>query len=40
MKVVKEEYAGEKMDLLLKGDNVVKYLAFKNVIAAFRKMNC
>ena len=37
MQVVKAAYAGEKMDLLLKGDNVSKYPAFKNVIAAFKK---
>jgi hypothetical protein len=37
MQVVKAAYAGEKMDLLLKGDNVAKYPAFKNVIAAFKK---
>ena len=37
MQVVKAAYAGEKMDLLLKGDNIAKYPAFKNVIAAFKK---
>ncbi|MFM7720055.1 MAG: ExbD/TolR family protein [Sediminibacterium sp.] len=37
MQVVKAAYAGEKMDLLLKGDNVAKYPAFKNVITAFKK---
>jgi len=30
-------YAGTKMDLLLKGDNVSKYPSFKNVIVAFKK---
>ena len=37
MQVVKEAYAGAKMDLLLKGDNVAKYPAFKNVITALKK---
>lgn len=37
MQVVKEAYAGTKMDLLLKGDNVSKYPSFKNVIVAFKK---
>jgi len=37
MQVVKEAYAGTKMDLLLKGDNVSKYPSFKNVIIAFKK---
>jgi len=39
MQVVNEVYAGAKMDLLLKGDNVAKYPAFKNVLTAFKKTN-
>lgn len=39
MQVVNEAYAGSKMDLLLKGDNVAKYPAFKNVLTAFKKNN-
>lgn len=30
-------YAGEHMDLILKGDNVAKYPVFKNVLTAFKK---
>lgn len=30
-------YQGEKLNIILKGDNVAKYPAFKNVIAAFKK---
>jgi biopolymer transport protein ExbD len=37
MQVLNEAYAGAKMDLLLKGDNVAKYPAFKNVMEAFKK---
>jgi len=37
MQVVNEAYAGSKMDLLLKGDNVAKYPAFKNVLTAFKR---
>jgi biopolymer transport protein ExbD len=39
MQVVNEAYAGTKLDLLLKGDNVAKYQAFKNVLTAFKKNN-
>jgi biopolymer transport protein ExbD len=39
MQVVNEAYAGAKMDLLLKGDNVAKYPAFKNVLTAFKRNN-
>jgi len=39
MQVVNEAYAGTKMDLLLKGDNVAKYPAFKNVLTAFKRNN-
>jgi len=37
MQVVNEAYAGAKLDLMLKGDNVAKYPAFKSVMDAFRK---
>jgi biopolymer transport protein ExbD len=37
MQVLSEAYAGSKMELLLKGDNLSKYPAFKNVVAAFKK---
>lgn len=30
-------YQGEKLNIILKGDNIAKYPAFKNVIAAFKK---
>jgi len=30
-------YAGEHMDLILKGDNVAKYPVFKNILTAFKK---
>ncbi len=30
-------YQGEKLDLILKGDNVAKYPVFKNILTAFRK---
>jgi len=39
MQVVNEAYAGTKRDLLLKGDNVAKYPAFKNVLTAFKRNN-
>ncbi len=35
--IVKGAYMGLKMNLLLKGDNLAKYPAFKNVIDAFKK---
>ena len=37
MHAVTEAYAGSKPNILLKGDNVAKYPAFKNIIAAFKK---
>lgn len=37
LQLVNESYAGAKMDLLLKGDNVSKYPSFKNVIIALKK---
>ena len=37
MQVLNEAYAGSKMELLLKGDNLSKYPAFKNVVTAFKK---
>ena len=36
MQVLNEAYAGGKMDLLLKGDNLAKYPAFKSVMQAFK----
>ena len=30
-------YKGEKMNLILKGDNVAKYPVFKNILTAFKK---
>lgn len=30
-------FQGEKMDLILKGDNVAKYPVFKNILTAFKK---
>lgn len=32
-----DAYQGEKMNLILKGDNVAKYPYFKNIITAFKK---
>lgn len=37
MRLVKEAYQGQKVNLLLKGDNMAKYPAFKSVIDAFKK---
>ena len=37
MKLISMVYAGQKMNLLLKGDNDAKYPAFKSVIDAFKK---
>ncbi len=37
MQLVNTSYQGQKMNLLLKGDNMAKYPAFKNVIDAFKK---
>ncbi len=37
MRIIKDAYAGKKMNLLLKGDNVAKYPSFKGVINAFKK---
>jgi biopolymer transport protein ExbD len=37
MKLVNEAYLGKKANLLLKGDNLAKYPAFKGVIDAFKK---
>lgn len=37
MQLVNSSYQGQKMNLLLKGDNMAKYPAFKNVIDAFKK---
>lgn len=37
MKIINDSYQGQKMNLLLKGDNLSKYPAFKNVLYAFKK---
>lgn len=37
MKGVTDVYTGTKVNLLLKGDNVAKYPAFKNVLTAFKR---
>lgn len=37
MTMVNDAYKGQKMNLLLKGDNSSKYPAFKSVIDAFKK---
>lgn len=37
MRVIKEAYQGGKMNVLVKGDNLAKFPAFKNVIDAFKK---
>ena len=39
MQAVNEAYAGMKLDLLLKGDNLSKYPSFKGVLQAFKKNN-
>ena len=36
-RLVKSAYGGQKVNLLLKGDNSSKYPAFKNVVAALKK---
>ena len=37
LKIVNDSYQGDKMNLLLKGDNLAKYPSFKNVLYAFKK---
>lgn len=37
MRLIKSAYNGQKMELLLKGDNASKYPAFKSVVTAFKK---
>ena len=37
MRAVNDVYTGSKVNLLLKGDNLAKYPAFKNVLTAFKK---
>jgi biopolymer transport protein ExbD len=37
MRAVTDVYAGTKVNLLLKGDNLAKYPYFKNVLTAFKK---
>lgn len=39
LKIVNDAYQGQKMNLLLKGDNLAKYPSFKNVLVAFKKNN-
>ncbi len=39
LKIVNDAYLGQKMNLLLKGDNLSKYPSFKNVLFAFKKNN-
>jgi biopolymer transport protein ExbD len=34
---IKDAYTGKKLNVLLKGDNLAKYPAFKNVVAAMKK---
>ena len=37
MRAVNDVFQGTKVNLLLKGDNLVKYPYFKNVLTAFKK---
>jgi NDP-sugar pyrophosphorylase family protein len=37
MALVRDAYQGKKPNLLLKGDNLAKYPAFKSVVDAFKK---
>jgi biopolymer transport protein ExbD len=37
MKIINDSYQGQKINLLLKGDNLAKYPSFKNVIFAFKR---
>ena len=37
MSLVRDAYQGKKPNLLLKGDNMAKYPAFKSVVDAFKK---
>lgn len=37
MRAIKDAYLGDKMNLLVKGDNAAKYPSFKAVIDAFKK---
>jgi len=34
---IKDAYTGKKLNVLLKGDNLAKYPAFKNIVAALKK---
>jgi biopolymer transport protein ExbD len=36
-RLAKQAYNGQKMDILLKGDNVSKYPAFKSIVTALKK---
>lgn len=37
LKLINDAYQGQKMNLLLKGDNIAKYPSFKSVLYAFKK---
>ena len=37
LKIINDAYQGQKMNLLLKGDNLAKYPSFKSVLYAFKK---
>jgi biopolymer transport protein ExbD len=37
MQIINDAYQGQKVNLLLKGDNLSKYPSFKNVLIAFKK---
>jgi biopolymer transport protein ExbD len=39
LKIVNDAYQGQKLNLLLKGDNLAKYPSFKSVLYAFKKNN-
>ena len=37
LKIINDAYQGQKMNLLLRGDNLAKYPSFKSVLYAFKK---
>ncbi len=37
LKIINDSYQGQKINLLLKGDNLAKYPSFKSVLFAFKK---
>jgi len=37
LKIINDSYQGQKMNLLLKGDNLARYPSFKSVLYAFKK---